>query len=163
MYHAAVSASLGPTREDKGLIPGDEARPADLYIPMWGPGARDWALDVCVTSPFQQATLERAAREPGYALALKKQQKWSKYGELCRAENIEFSALAVETSGGWEGDAEQIITKISRSLARAIGQEESDMTRHLFGKLSVLLMRSNASMIINRTSIHPLSSTYGGL
>ena len=163
MYHAAVSASLGPTREDKCLIPGDEARPADLYIPMWGPGARDWALDVCVTSPFQQATLERAAREPGYALALKKQQKWSKYGELCRAENIEFSALAVETSGGWEGDAEQIITKISRSLARAIGQEESDMTRHLFGKLSVLLMRSNASMIINRTSIHPLSSTYGGL
>ena len=120
-------------------------------------------LNILSLSPFQQATLERAAREPGYALALKKQQKWSKYGELCRAENIEFSALAVETSGGWEGDAEQIITKISRSLARAIGQEESDMTRHLFGKLSVLLMRSNASMIINRTSIHPLSSTYGGL
>ena len=107
--------------------------------------------------------MKRAAREPGYALALKKQQKWSKYGELCRAENIEFSAMAVETSGGWEGDAEQIIIKISRSLARATCQEESDVTRHLFGKLSVLLMRSNASMIINRTSIHPLSSTYGGL
>ena len=56
------------------------------------------ALDVCVPSPFQVATVERASREPSYALSLKKQQNWVKYEELCRAENIKFSALAVETS-----------------------------------------------------------------
>ena len=109
-------------------------------------------IGMCVTSPFQQA-----AREPGYPLSLKKQQMWSKYGELCKAENIEFSALAFETTGTCEGGVAQLITKFSRSLARVTGQEESDIKRHLFGKLSVLLMHSNAS----RTSTHPLPSTYG--
>ena len=60
--------------EDKGLIPWDEATPADLYIPMWVAGVKDVAKDVWVTSPFQQATLERAVRMTGYALRLKKQR-----------------------------------------------------------------------------------------
>ena len=49
------------------------------------PGAKVAALDVMVVSPFQQATLERGAREPGYAFHIKWDQKWSKYGEACRA------------------------------------------------------------------------------
>ena len=76
LFHAAVSASLGPSREDHGLIPeADGARPADLYLPQWGPGARDAALDMCVVSPLQQATVERAGREPGYSLKMRKKTK----------------------------------------------------------------------------------------
>ena len=78
LYHTAVSASLGPSREDRGLIPGaDGARPADLYIPLWAPGGKDAALDVCVVSPLQQATIKSAAKEPGYALLMCTNQKWS--------------------------------------------------------------------------------------
>ena len=36
LYHTAVSASLGPTGEDRALLPGLEARPVDIYISLWG-------------------------------------------------------------------------------------------------------------------------------
>ena len=74
-----MSASLGPTREDRALLPGVEARPADIYIPLWHWG-KDAALDVTVVSPFQQQAIERAAGEPGYALQMRYNQKWAKYG-----------------------------------------------------------------------------------
>ena len=77
---AAVSASLGPTREDRALLLGVEARPADIYITLWQ-GGRDAALDVTVVSPFQQQAIERASREPGYALKMRYDQKWAIYGE----------------------------------------------------------------------------------
>ena len=161
LYHTAVSASLGPTKEDRALLPGVEARPADVYVPMWAPGGRDAALDVCIVSPFQQATLHRAAREPGYALEMRKQQKIRKYADACSAEGISFFALPVETTGGWEEGAAVIIKKLGQSLARATGQEEGDVIKHLFGKLSILLMKSNASMILNRQSVHPEPSING--
>ena len=53
--------------------------------------------------------IQRAAREPGYALQMRTQQKWSKYGEACRLEGITFQPMVVETCGGWEDGAEQII------------------------------------------------------
>ena len=62
VYQAAVSASLGPSREDRALLPGVEARPADVYVPLWAEGGRDMALDIAVVNPFQQLTIERAAR-----------------------------------------------------------------------------------------------------
>ena len=51
LYHTAVSASLGPTREDRALIPGTEARPADVLIPNWCAG-KDAAMDVTVVNPL---------------------------------------------------------------------------------------------------------------
>ena len=140
-----------------------EARPADVYVPLWAPGARDAALDVCVVSPFQQATLHRAAREPGYALQMRKQQKLAKYSEACAAEGIEFIALPVETTGGWEEGAAEVIKRLGKALARASCQEENEVIRHLFGKLSILLMKTNSSMILNRVPIHPHASTNGVL
>ena len=155
IFHAAVSAHLSPTREDRGLIPEAEgSRPAYVYIPLWGPGARDVALDVCCVSPLQQATLERAAREPGYALAMRKAQKDAKYAEACRANNIEFIAMSVETTGAWEDGAARVLTRLAKALARTSGQEEGEGVRHLFGKLSILLMRANASMVLNRVAHH---------
>ena len=75
IYTAAVSATLGPTKEDRALLPGVEARPADVYVPLWAAGGRDLALDITIVNPLQQATLQRAAREPGYALQMRRQQK----------------------------------------------------------------------------------------
>ena len=54
-----------PQKEGRALLPGNNQRPADIFIPRWA-GDRDAALDVTVTHPLQDAT--RAAAEPGYAL-----------------------------------------------------------------------------------------------
>ena len=133
----------------------------DVYLPLWAQGARDAALDITCVSPFQQATLERAAREPGYALEMRWNQKWNKYGEACNAEGISFIPMVVETLGGWEEGASQVIKRLGQALARATGQEDNEVVKHLFGKLSILLQRDNASLILNRVPNHPDSSITG--
>ena len=143
------------------LMPKEPGLQAYTYIPLWAPGGRDAALDVCIVSPFQQATLERGARESGFALQMRHQYKWAKYGEACRAEGIEFYPLPVETTGGWEEGAVALIKRLGKAMARASCQEEGEAVRHLFGRLSVLLMRANASMILNRVLHHTHPSING--
>ena len=154
IYHAAVSASLGPTREDRALLPGVDQRPADIFIPHWA-GGQDAALDVTVTSSLQLQTVNRAATEPGYALRVRRQQKWNKYGELCRAEGIVFHTLPVEALGGWDNEAVEVLKRLGQALARSTCQEEGEVTKHLFGRLSILLMKGNSSLIQNRVPTHP--------
>ena len=69
--------------------------------------------------------------------------------------------MPVETTGGWEEGAAALIKKLGKALARASCQEEGEVIRHLFGKLSILLMRTNASLILNRVPNHPNPSTNG--
>ena len=38
MYEVAVAAGLGPVKEARFLIPGDDSRPADVYIPQFAAG-----------------------------------------------------------------------------------------------------------------------------
>ena len=130
-----MGAHLGPSREDRALLPGgmEGSRPADVYLPLWAPGRKDAALDVTCVSPFQQATIERAAREPGFALQMRWQQKWGKYGEACKAEGKTFMPLVVETLGGWEEGAAKVIKSLGQSLARSTGQEDSEVVHHLLG------------------------------
>ena len=52
--------------KERALIPGTDARPADLLLPSWTAG-RDTALDVTVVSPLQVALVRQAAQTPGHA------------------------------------------------------------------------------------------------
>ena len=61
-------------REFRGLLPGNDARPADVFIRSWIKG-QDAVLDVTVVSPLQAACINRAADEQGYALDYAKQRK----------------------------------------------------------------------------------------
>ena len=45
---------LGSVKEGRFLLPGRDARPADLLIPRWS-GGQDAALDVTVVSALQTA------------------------------------------------------------------------------------------------------------
>ena len=64
-----MSAALGPTREERGFIPGSDKLPGDVLIPYWT-GGQDTALDVTVINPLQIATVAHAAITPGYALTI---------------------------------------------------------------------------------------------
>ena len=149
LYHTAVSAQLGPTREDRALLPGGDQRPADVMIPNWS-GGRDTAFDVTVVNPLQLALVTRAAAEPGYALSYQYQRKWQKHGQACEDQGISFAALPVETMGGWGESATHHINKLGQALARATSQDESDTVKHLYGRLSVLLMKGNTALLSNR-------------
>ena len=81
-FDTAVSAGLGPTKEGRFLLPGADRRPADVLVPLWA-GGRDAAFDVTVVHPLQDATVVRAAREPGHALNFAHDQKLRGAEEEC--------------------------------------------------------------------------------
>ena len=162
IFHSAVSAQLGPAREERALLPGVEGRPADVLIPNWSRG-RDAALDVKVVNPLCATLVNGAATEPGHALVVAHQRKWQKHGDACAAEGLEFIPLPVETLGGWSGAASDQIRRLGQSLARATGQEGADTIKRLFGRLSVLLIRGNAALLLNRVPSHPPPQVNGDL
>ena len=154
LWQAAQSACLGPTREDRALLPGTEARPADVLIPKWTSG-RDTALDITVINPLQQRLVRQAATTPGHALTVAFNRKMVQSGEACRKENMVFLPLPLETLGGWHEQTELVVKKLAASLARHTGEDPSVATRHLYQKLAVLLASGNASLLLNRLPDFP--------
>ena len=82
------------------IIPGSEARPADLLILNWQ-GGRSACLDVTVVNPLQLCLAEKSADVPGHSLSVAFNRKWTKHGEACLREGMSFIPLAVETFGAW--------------------------------------------------------------
>ena len=150
IFATASSAHLAPTKEDRALLPNSEGRHADVMLKNFQGGLHA-ALDVSVINPLQTLTVQRAAEEPGYALTLRRNQKWGKYGDRCLAEGIKFCPVIVETTGSWHPEAENLLCRISVCLAHATGGEDGEVKRHIFGHLSVMLQRDNVTLILNRT------------
>ena len=149
LHQTAAAAALAPVKEGRFLLPGRDARPADVLIPGWV-GGRDAALDVTVVSPLQRAMIAGAAEQDGYALNEAFRRKVAKAGEPCRQQGIAFIPLAADTFGGWHGVANEQVQKLGRALARQSGEDEDLTVRHLRQRLSLLLMRGNSSLLINR-------------
>ena len=154
LYHTAVSAALAPTKEGRALLPGTDARPADVLISNWT-GGKDTALDVTVVNPLQAAMVAQAATTPGHALTMAYNRKMQGTAAACRREGMVFIPLPVETLGGWHDQAVQQVKKLRAALSRHTGQEESEAIRHLFQRLSVLLVRGNAALFLNRIPSFP--------
>ena len=149
LHSTAAAASLGPSKEVRFLLPGNDRRPADVFLPYWS-GGRDTAWDVTVTHPLQRATVAKATTTPGHAASEAFNRKMRVAGEECRRQGIVFTPLAVETLGGWHKVAEEELKKLGSALARQTGQEESVAISHIFQRLSVLLVKGNSAMISNR-------------
>ena len=136
-----MSAALGPTREGRFLIPGNDRRPADLLIPHWT-GGRDSALDVTVTHPLRPTVLAGAAAEPGYAAEAAYKRKMADSAEDCQREGILFLPMAAESQ---QGD------KLASALARHTGEDERVASRQLWQRLAVTLQKGNTALVLNRT------------
>ena len=149
LFSTCTQVCLGPTREDRALIPGTEARPADIYLPGWMAG-KDAALDITVINPLAQTYLQHSAATPGYALAQAFERKMTKHGEACTAAGIVFQPMALDTLGAWGDSTVQQVKRMGSALARQTGGEEGEIIKHLVQRVSVILMRTNANLILNR-------------
>ena len=149
LYQAAVQAGLGPVKEADGLIPGSDARPADVFLRHWHEG-RDAAIDFTVVNPLQAALVARVAQDGDNRVAHAHKLKMDKYGVLCQAEGIAFLPMAVDTFGGWHKEGLAILTKLGRQLARAVGKLEGEVVMHLRQRVGVLLVRDNVAMLACR-------------
>ena len=107
--------------------------------------------------------MDGEASEPGHALQHRYQEKWRKYGDACQAEGIQFQPVAISVLGGYHPSGEAVVKRLGASLARQGGLEEAETVRHLFQRLSILLMRGNTQLILSRCPTHPDPMTDGNL
>ena len=76
--------------------------------------------------------------------------------------SFEFIPIPVSTFGGWHEVAEDNLRKLGKTLARQTNQEdEALVVKHLSQRMSVLLMRGNAALLINRRPSFPGSEVDG--
>ena len=155
IHKEAQLASLSPTTEMPGLVPGTLSRPADVYIPSWIDG-RKVAFDISVVSPTQDAILHRAAETPAAAIEMRKADKNRRHFDNCSAQGIVFVPLVVETFGGWDSEAVKYLKIMAKQNARRWGKNISDEINHFFQRMSIALQRGNASLIVER-DIEPTS------
>ena len=149
-YQTAVQAALAPTKEERALIPGREDRPTDILIPNWT-GGQDTVCDVTVISPLQKDCVRAAAEDTGSVLHHTYTRKMNSSFESCKQQGIHFIPLPFETLGGLHKSTVDTVTRLARHLARNTGCEQLETSRHLFQRLSVLLMKGNTALLLNRT------------
>ena len=149
LFEAAASADLGPSKEERHLLPGTIARPGDVTIRRWVDG-KDGAIDVMVTGPLSPSNVAGAAAQAGASLVKAFQRKVRDIAEACRLEGIVFLPFALETLGGFHSGAITQVKQVAAALARCKGTDEGEVTSQLFGRLSLTLMRANAMMLSTR-------------
>ena len=149
IFQMAATAVLNPVKEGRFLLPGTDRRPADVYISNWAAGL-DAALDITVINPLQQATVDEAATTPGHSLNYAYDRKMRGAADECAGQGVAFTPLAFESLGGWHGIAVKEVKKIAQAMARQTGRDESECCSHAVSRLSLLLMKGNAAILINR-------------
>ena len=152
--------SLGPVREVRFLIPGEDSRPADVLLPHWIAG-QDAAMDVTVVNPCQVATVVGAATTAGHALQHAYTRKMRGAADACQQQGVTFLPIVVESFGGWHEGSVREVERLGAALARQTGQEEEEAVRHLWGKLGMLLQRGNAAILANRVPSFPAPAIDG--
>ena len=96
---ACSSAILSPVCEQKHLLPENNSRPGNVYLPSFIAG-QPAVLDVTITSPLQASLISDEARTCGFALTLAEDRKVAHYYQTCGDMCIFFIPLALETFGG---------------------------------------------------------------
>ena len=149
LFEAAASADLGPSKEERHLLPGTSARPGDITIRRWMNG-KDGAIDVTMASPLCPSHVTEAAAQAGAALEKACKRKVRETAEACLREGVVFLPFALETLGGLHKGAIIQVKLIATALARSKGLYEGEATGQLFGRISLTLMKANALMLSTR-------------
>ena len=144
----ARHAGLFPKKEVRSLVPDNDSRPGDVFLPTWR--GRPYAFDVAVTSPLCASNVQQAASNTGAALEKMKATKNAKHFVSCRRNNISFMPLVVKTLGGWDSEASFHLQKIAEMTSQRSSERAAGVTRHFFQRLSVILQRANASLMATR-------------
>ena len=78
--------------------------------------------------------------------------------DLCREQGIAFIPVVAKSLGGWHKVALEQLHKLSSALAR---QNEAEKFDHLVKRVSILLQKGLASMLLNRNPGHPAAEIDG--
>ena len=93
------SAYLSSVFEKNNLIPKNQARTGDIFVPTWKEG-KPAAFDVTLTSSLQSNSLTIAATKAAYALDVADGRQFCLHDDNCSKMGITFVPLAIEILGG---------------------------------------------------------------
>ena len=96
---ACSSANFSPDCEQKHLLPENNSKSGDVYLPSFLAG-QPGALNVTITFPLQASLISDAAITCGFALNLANDRKIGHYYQKCSNMGIHLIPLALETFGG---------------------------------------------------------------
>ena len=109
---AGSGALLSPVSEQKSLLPDNNSRQGDIFLPVWNNGLPA-ALDVTVTSPLQSSLIINASEKSGFALSAAEDRKYEQYAQNCSEVGIQFIPLAFETFGGFSETVRKTLKRIA--------------------------------------------------
>ena len=155
-----MPVGLGPTKEAHFLIPGEDSRPADIFIPQWASGL-DAAIDVTVVNPRQDRTKVGAATTADHATTFAYQGKVRGVEEAYRRQGITLMPVVVESLGGLGEEAVRVVRRLGGALVRHTGQEEKEVMGRQWGRLAICLQRGNAAILANHVLGYPSLATDG--
>ena len=149
IFDFASSASLAPKKEPKGVTQGKE-RPADVLIPDFAHG-KNLVIDVAVVDPLQDNYAQKVVSGESAAGLYAANVKDKRYkAEVEKAGNI-FMPMVVETSGAWSEGAHQTLDTIAKKWAQRLETSVIKVRAGMHQRLSSVLQRSCAAMILSRT------------
>ena len=148
---AAHKAAMGPRAEQR-ILPGSNARPADLLLPV---DESLVACDFAVTHPHQPAYVNLLAdpANPVNAAAEEyaRTQKTAKYAPAVEAEGYIFRPVVCDAWGNWTAGALQTFHAVALHSSFRDGQRPAVHRRCLLQRLSVALFVSNARALLVRS------------
>ena len=143
---AGLDATVEPPGYQLGLKSDGKPRPADVLIRNWS-GGKCAAFDMGVSCVTSMGNVAKASKTPLATADAYAQHKNDKYRELCRAQDILFVPLIVETHGAWTHEA----VKVFKRLAEFTAAREQSTIAHAYKKImermSAVLQIGNARMI----------------
>ena len=148
---ACSGALLSPISEQKSLLPDNNSRPGDIFLPVWNNGLPA-ALDVTVTSPLQSSIIINASEKSGFALSAAEDRKYEQYAQNCSEVGIQFIPLAFETFGGFSETVRKTLKRIA-TLADNRNLQPAGLSvafSRLSQSVSVTAIRGSAIMLLAR-------------
>ena len=109
---ACSGALFAPICEQKSLLPDNNSRLGDTFLPVWTAG-QPAALDVTITSPLQSSLIINASEKSGFALSAAEDRKYEQYAQNCSEVGIQFIPLAFESFGGFSETARKTLKQIA--------------------------------------------------
>jgi len=153
LHHLAQQGAFAPQKEPPYLINNSEARPADVYIPVWT-GGQPVAIDVSVTSPLADSYILKASKDIGAAASIRADMKREKYSAICTEHGMQFTPFVLETFGGFDKDAIEIISKLSRAIASRCSLAPGEIKMRSLHKISHTIQKVIASSFVSFPSFN---------
>ena len=142
---------LSPISEQKSLLPDNNSRPGNIFLPVWNAG-QPAALDVTFTSPLQSSFIINASEKSGFALSAAVDRKYEQYAQNLSEVGIQFIPLAFETFGGFSETVRKTLKRIA-TLADNRNLQPAGLSiafSRISQSVSVTAIRGSAIMLLAR-------------